>query len=307
MDDLLSSAVTRRPRRPRGSAIIRHQPELMREEQAKADAIIEYARKVKDWPLLVQAVTEKVEQQAEFVQWWKANVRRKGGDRWLDNADRGYQVADAERLGGIAQQQVSRWKKRIENVGRYIERLIAAEMRAAELQTAANHRAEGTGDNEWFTPPDYVEAARLVLEDIDLDPATHPQAQQQIKAANFFTKANDGLKQDWHGRVWLNPPYARGEIAAFVEKLVDEITVGHVTSAILLTHSYTDTEWFHRAASIVQAICFTRGRVKFVDDTGIICAPTQGQAFFYYGPDVDVFEATFSSFGFVVTPWRPGP
>jgi hypothetical protein len=40
--------------------------------------------------------------------------------------------------------------------------------RTAELMPAENHRAEGTGENEWFTPAQYIEAARAVMGEIDL-------------------------------------------------------------------------------------------------------------------------------------------
>ena len=51
-------------------------------QDAKADAVIEFAKKVHDWPLLEDAVAAKIEDQAEFVRWWDENVRRKGGERW---------------------------------------------------------------------------------------------------------------------------------------------------------------------------------------------------------------------------------
>jgi hypothetical protein len=292
--------------RVRRGSVVRQQPELMRQEQAKADAIIEYAKKMQDWPLLEEAIAAKIEQQREFVQWWDENVGAgHGGDR-SKNADLRSWLPriDAERFAGIAQQQVSRWRKRLLDAERYRERMILATRRAAELRAAANHRAEGTGENEWFTPSEYIEAARLVLEEIDLDPATHPIAQETIGATEFFTRADDGLKQEWHGRVWLNPPYARGEIGPFIDKLIEEIEAGHVSAAVLLTHSYTDTEWFHKAATRISALCFTKGRVKFIDDAGDVCAPTQGQAFFYYGQDIEEFAEVFGTFGKGMYPGR---
>ena len=122
---------------------------------------------------------------------------------------------------------------------------------------------EGTGENEWFTPPEYIALVRTVLGDIDLDPATHARAQETIGATKYFTKQDDGLSQQWHGRVFLNPPYAQPWIAHFVSKMCAERRANRVTAGIMLTHNYTDTSWFHEAALLADAICFTRGRIKF--------------------------------------------
>jgi phage N-6-adenine-methyltransferase len=173
--------------------------------------------------------------------------------------------------------------------------------RLSRLAWGHNTRGtEGTGENEWFTPAEYIELARAVLGGIDLDPATHEQAQETIKAAHYFTKDDDGLAHEWHGRVWLNPPYAQPDIALFVSKMVTERLAAHVSAAIMLTHNYTDTAWFQEAATTADAICFTRGRVKFYEPEGKTAAPTQGQAFFYFGNDVELFASRFCTIGFVV-------
>lgn len=98
----------------------------------------------------------------------------------------------------------------------------------------------------------------------------------------------------------MNPPYAQPHIANFIEKLASEYESGKVSEAIALTHNYTDTQWFHRAANSCAAICFTRGRIGFLSPEGKRAAPTQGQAFFYFGDKVNSFAETFRSIGFVV-------
>ena len=177
------------------------------------------------------------------------------------------------------------------------------EMKALELSREmwGNVRGTGgTGKNEWFTPDQHIILVRKVLGEIDLDPATHKKAQKIIQAKTFYTKADDGLKQEWKGRAFLNPPYARDLIAKFVSKMVAERRAGRVTAAIMLTHSYTDTAWFHEVVAIADAICFTRGRIKFYGADGEEAAPIQGQAFFYFGPRADLFAQHFGEIGYVM-------
>jgi len=171
---------------------------------------------------------------------------------------------------------------------------------AVKEAIAHNHRAQGTGDNEWYTPQEYIESARRVMGAIDLDPASSEVAQERVKAGAFFTIEDDGLLQPWQGRVWLNPPYAQPAIQHFMEKVTGEHLKGAIRQAIVLTHNYTDTRWFHIGVSGASAICFTRGRIGFLNPEGKKAAPTQGQAFFYYGESTAAFREEFSKYGFVV-------
>lgn len=158
-------------------------------------------------------------------------------------------------------------------------------------------RAILTGDNEWFTPQYYVELVRSVLGVIDLDPASHEEAQKVVRAEAFFTKADNGLTRPWHGKVFLNPPYARDLMGLFVAKLCEELTSGRVTEAIMLTNNDTDTSWFQKAGKKADMICFKERRLKFYKPDGTPSSPTQGQAFFYFGPNRTKFKAIFSEIG----------
>ncbi len=63
---------------------------------------------------------------------------------------------------------------------------------------------------EWHTPKRYINAARKVLDEIELDPASSEQANRVIQAKTFYDQAHDGLAKSWKARtVWLNPPYCK--------------------------------------------------------------------------------------------------
>jgi len=287
---------------PDSGAVTDFNPKHTKEKVNKLDAFIKYSAKIREWPLLENAVDVKIAEQVEFVAWWDENVgvRESPGRAGVkSNAGlRSIPTNTAEVNSGIRQQQVSRWRKRLEDPEKYRNKMIHGARNAA--YTAENHLAEGTRDNEWYTPAQYIEAAREVMGGIDLDPASNEHAQKWIKATKFYTVDDNALAQKWTGNVWLNPPFSRDLINFFVDKLIGELSAGNVDQAILLTHSYTDTKWFHDAESIAQSICFTRGRIKFIDQDGDTCAPTQGQAFFYYGTDrTSIFNTVFQTFGFI--------
>jgi phage N-6-adenine-methyltransferase len=284
-----------------GGGLTQFDPAATRTTQAKLDALIAYAVKVKDWPLIEEAIDAKLGDQGDFVEWWGANLTpHHGGDR-TKSAERGtWSVRDAEERTGISNQQVSRWRKALEKSEQYRDRQIDAARKKAGLEPADNHRAEGTGENEWYTPAKYIEAAREVMGGIDLDPASSALANETVQAERFFSLADDGLGRDWFGRVWLNPPYAQPAVGHFLAKLVSEAEAGHIAEAIALTHNYTDTAWFQNTARPANAICFTRGRIAFLNPDGDAAAPTQGQAFFYFGHAVSRFVEVFEPIGVVL-------
>jgi len=162
------------------------------------------------------------------------------------------------------------------------------------------HVAQNSGDEEWYTPPVYIEAARNVLGVIDLDPASSEQAQAKVKAGTYFTKADDGLLQVWKGRAWMNPPYKSSLIRPFIDKLCEHVAREDVPEAVVLVNNATDTGWFQKIAGVARAICFPCGRVRFLRPEGVVGAPLQGQAVVYIGNDVDAFAREFTRFGVIM-------
>jgi ParB family chromosome partitioning protein len=212
---------------------------------------------------------------------------------------------------GIEKMQSFRWQREAkvsdEDFNAYIASCVELrqEITQAGLLNIAKgcHVSANSGENEWYTPPEYIEAARDVMGSIDLDPASCDTAQANVKARRFYTADDDGLSKKWNGNVWLNPPYGKDVIGLFAAKLVDESH--HFDQAVVLVNNATDTAWFHRLASVASAVCFICGRVKFLDKSGNPAnTPVQGQAVLYVGQSVEHFRSRFSKFGLVVIPVR---
>jgi hypothetical protein len=118
---------------------------------AKADAVIAWAKRIKDWPTLETAVDTKIDDQAEFVAWWDSSVQSQGRK---PRSSFSLTVEQAEKRTGITQQQISRWRYWLTDIDAYRERLLGAEYKAADLMEPAGTNirgTQGTGDNEWFT------------------------------------------------------------------------------------------------------------------------------------------------------------
>ena len=81
-----------------------------------------------------------------------------------------------------------------------------------------------TGNNEWYTPKEYIELVKKVMGKIDLDPASCDEAQKIIKAEEYYTKEDNGLEQSWFGNIWLNPPYSQPLVKYFTNAVVSKIS-----------------------------------------------------------------------------------
>lgn len=164
------------------------------------------------------------------------------------------------------------------------------------------HVSHNSGENEWYTPKEYIEAARKVMGEIDLDPASCKSANVTVGATSYFSRSNDGLAKEWSGRVWMNPPYASDLISKFTAKLTQHYLRDEVQEALVLVNNATDTTWFQDMAQHANAICLLRGRVRFWGPDGHVGAPLQGQVVLYFGANQKEFEGHFEQFGLVV--WR---
>lgn len=163
------------------------------------------------------------------------------------------------------------------------------------------HVANNSGNNEWYTPPRFIEAARGVMGSIDTDPASSEVANRTVQAARYFTAEDNGLTKEWAGNVWMNPPYAQPLIQEFADALSNKFKAGEIAQACVLVNNGTETQWFQALLDVASAACLVKTRVKFIDPDGKPSgSPLQGQAVIYVGSNVDGFADEFCSFGKVL-------
>ena len=185
---------------------------------------------------------------------------------------------------------------------------------------AARHTMDSP---EWYTPTPLVEAARTVMGGIDLDPASHEEANERIQAAKFYDEIMDGLTLPWAGRVFLNPPggkdaMGKSLVPAFWEMLVREYFDRHVTQAIWIGYSLEQLQTLQQCGTSHTPhdfpICFTAKRIAFVENEAKKAAriaksiaegktpskgasPSHSNYITYMGPNVREFAKAFGEFG----------
>jgi site-specific DNA-methyltransferase (adenine-specific) len=115
--------------------------------------------------------------------------------------------------------------------------------------------------HEWPTPQWLFDALNAEF-GFTLDPCATPES---AKCGKYFTRADDGLKQDWSGHiVFMNPPYGV-LIGAWMSKALQSAKAG--ATVVCLVPARTDTRWWHDSA-MKGEIRFLRGRLYFGDGAG---------------------------------------
>lgn len=112
--------------------------------------------------------------------------------------------------------------------------------------------------DEWYTPMEIINA----LSTFDLDPCA-PIFPLWNTAKTMYNKETDGLKQEWKGRVWLNPPYSRPLIEKFVIRMAEH------GNGIALLFNRCDSKMFQDVIfEKATAMKFLRNRIRFYRETG---------------------------------------
>ena len=139
------------------------------------------------------------------------------------------------------------------------------------------------GSGERFTPEWILDIARATMGGIDLDPASSAEANQIVQATQFYDMDDDGLLKSWHGRIWLNPPYARGWGKKFSEKLMIE---NPTEACTLLLHNF-DSRWYRNILTWLDCFALFNKPVIFQLPGGEDARPWQlrGVALGYHGPN----------------------
>lgn len=160
------------------------------------------------------------------------------------------------------------------------------------------HVSNNSGETEWYTPQEYINAARNAMGSIDIDPASSEIANKTVRATTYFTIQDNGLSKDWNGNVWMNPPYAQPTVTYFCDLLTAKYLSKEIKQACVLLNNATETKYIQNMLASCSAICFIEGRVKFIDKSGKAgSAPLQGQIILYFGINIDKFTDNFKEFG----------
>lgn len=128
----------------------------------------------------------------------------------------------------------------------------------------------GSGSDCWGTPQWLYSFLDREFGPFDLDPCADAQ---NAKCQRFFTEADDGLKQVWTGKAFVNMPYS--DLEAWLKKAYDSVFVDKTLDrCVILMPARTETKaWFKYA---VHGLVFLlKGRLVFVQPDESLRATTE--------------------------------
>lgn len=116
----------------------------------------------------------------------------------------------------------------------------------------SGHQSAAMRSDEWLTPPEILQR----LGQFDLDPCS-PINRPWPTAGQHYTVEDDGLAQQWAGRVWCNPPFGR-EAVKWMRRMAEH------GNGIALIPARTETAMFFETVwGAADAVLFIQGRPHF--------------------------------------------
>lgn len=114
-----------------------------------------------------------------------------------------------------------------------------------------NRAHELNAKDEHYTPKFIFDQLALTF---DIDVASPSGGVEWIPALRYFDESTNGLEQEWHGRVWMNPPYSNP--TDWVSKFIEH---GNGIALLVVSRS----RWFRDLWAASDAIALTPYNMKF--------------------------------------------
>ena len=124
-----------------------------------------------------------------------------------------------------------------------------------QLTLFGGEQTELTSD-DYYTPKWIFDALGIVF---DIDVASPPHGPPNTPCRQYFTQKDDGLTQNWHGSVFLNPPFSNTN--PWINKWLE-----HSNGICLVPMS--KSKWFDNLWNSEAAIVALPYNLKFDDPTG---------------------------------------
>lgn len=139
----------------------------------------------------------------------------------------------------------------------------------------AAYEKQGESD-EWYTPRYIFDA---IGEIFDLDVAAPIEGPRHVPANKWFHQGDCGLDNEWHGFVWMNPPFGhQNNKRRWLRKFFDH------GNGIALLPDRTSAPWFQELAPKADAICWVSPKIKFEREDGSLgLSPGTGTSLFAAG------------------------
>lgn len=137
----------------------------------------------------------------------------------------------------------------------------------------ASYEKQGESD-EWYTPPFIFDELSVVF---DLDVAAPVEGPRHVPCRAWYHEK--ALSRDWHGFVWMNPPFGhQSSKRAWLRKFFNH------GNGIALLPDRTSAPWWQEYAPLADLLLCVSPKIKFERPNGTIGeSPGTGTCLFAVG------------------------
>lgn len=171
--------------------------------------------------------------------------------------------------------------------GRVNDLLIILDVLAPKIGIRSNPLLKDASEKDSrFTPKPIADAIEAAFGKVAYDPCAHSSSPVKAPRQAFKAEGQDGLTEEWSGRVvFVNPPYSGSSV--WLRKIAVEWPAGRIGLLLCLVNSKTDAPEYHAAMRDGASVFFFEGRIKYVKPDGTKEPSSQPSMMIAFGTTAD--------------------